>query len=233
MRSPLRLLAGTVLLAAGACRSADARSDQGCAAAGGDAAPCAAPAAAAAASKGAPPRPAPPPAEPLRPAVTAMLGALVDSAFPPLASAAAPRLACLASTPLPPREYTAAASDAHEVVYEAVPDRYDARLRFLEDPDAALLGALRRPGLLLFHPRRCPPTLETSVARPAASRAPLPPGEDPTRLAVRQVVADSSGAVYADMAVARGARGEFWLCAVLADDLATVRCTRTGRGWTR
>ena len=177
-----------------------------------------------------PPAPPAPPDESLRPAITAMLGALLDSTLPrprpdsvtplvaPVAritlvpeAAAAPRLVCIAPEPLPRRDAP-----------------YDPRLRFLADPDSAMLAQLARPGMLLFHPRRCPPTLETTTRLATARR---PPGEDPTLLSVRDLAEGEGGALYADVVVARGARGWFWVCAVMQDDLATVRCTASERTW--
>ena len=178
-----------------------------------------------------PPAPPAPPDESLRPAITAMLGALLDSTMPRprpdtvttlVAHVAAvrsqapavlvsPRLMCIAPEPLPRRDTP-----------------YEARLRFLADPDSALLATLARPGMLLFHPRRCPPTLETTLQPTSARR---PPGEDPTYLSVRDLAEGEAGALYADVAVARGARGTFWICAVMQDDLSTARCTASDRTW--
>ena len=181
---------------------------------------------------GEPAAPPAPPDESLRPAITAMLGALLDSTVPrprpdsltplvaPVARVtvatplpAAPQLVCIAPEPLPRRDAP-----------------YDARLRFLADPDSAMLAQLARPGMLLFHPRRCPPTLETTTRATSLRR---PPGEDPTLLSVRDVAEGEGGALYADVVVARGARGWFWVCAVMEDDLSTVRCTASERTWTQ
>ena len=166
------------------------------------------------------PAPQPPPGpadESLRPAITAMLRAVMDSTLPLPDSAAPPappRLVCLAGEPMPRGEQP-----------------YDARLRFLADPDSALLAALARPAVLLFHPRRCPPTLETTARQVSAPRR--PPGEDPTYVSVRELVEPEDGLLYADVSVSRGARGAFWICGVVKEDLTMVRCTAARRTWTQ